>query len=389
MASIEARKTPTRTTYRVTWRQDGRRPSETFATRAEALRFQADVIAAGEQWPEGWVRGFGYNTPAPEAERIAAPTTAITTRQASPTLLAEAVAYTAGRHTKAGPEHRIKMRREFERHLAGDLGDTPVDEVTRAQIQEWLDDQAERYAFKTIKTRRASLGAVFRVWCREHGGANPVDGTRNDGAESVFEPVFLQPWEVDAIVEHLPTEADRVYVEVLVGTGMRKGEALALRVGDLDLYGAHPAIRIVKARKHGHDGVHRIGTTKTRSSRRTVTIDAELTEMLRSFTAGRAGSETLFDLGNEGTWQNNHWAPARAKARLADSPRIHDLRHTHASWLLAEGMPLFSVSKRLGHADIQTTANIYGHLDQSTDIAAAASIGRMRHPETAGKLRLV
>lgn len=388
MAWIESRKTPTgRTSHGVKWRQDGQKQSETFATRAEALRFQADVIGAGERWPDGWIRGVGY-TPIPEADRLAA-APAAAPRPASPTLLAAAVAYTDSRHTKAGPEHRIKMRRDFERHLGEDLGATPIDEVTRAQIQEWLDDQAERYAFKTIKTRRASLGAVFRVWCQEHGGANPVEGTRNDGAESAFEPVFLQPWEVDAIVEHLPTVQDRVYVELLVGTGMRKGEALALRVGDLDLYRQHPAVRIVKARKHGHDGVHRIGTTKTRSSRRTVTIDPVLTEMLQAFTKGRAPVETLFDLGNEGTWQNKHWAPARAKAMLTANPRIHDLRHTHASWLLADGMPLFAVSKRLGHADIQTTANIYGHLDLSTDISAVAAIGRARHPETAGKLRLV
>jgi integrase len=52
-------------------------------------------------------------------------------------------------------------------------------------------------------------------------------------------------------------------------------------------------------------------------------------------------------------------------------------------------MPLFAVSKRLGHSDIQTTANIYGHLDRSTDIAAAASISRVRRPEVRPPLRAV
>jgi integrase len=390
MAWIEARKAPTgHTSHRVMWRQGERKQSETFASRAEALRFQADVIGSGERWPDGWIRGLGYS-PVPEAERIAGP--ALPIDQRSPTLLAEAIAYTASKHTKAGPEHRMKMRRDFERHLAGELGDTPIDEVTRAQIQEWLDDQAERYTFKTIKTRRASLSAVFRVWVYEHGGSNPVDGTRNDGTiESKVEPVFLAAWEVDAIVEQLAGDPHHggVYVETLVGTGMRKGEALALRVGDLDLRAEHPAIRISKARKHGHDGVHRIGTTKTRSSRRTVTIDPDLTALLRGFTEGRAPAETLFDLGNEATWQRNNWVPALRAAQLANNPRVHDLRHTHASWLLADGMPLFAVSKRLGHSDIQTTANIYGHLDRSTDIAAAASISRVRRPEARPPLRAV
>ncbi|HWB36323.1 MAG TPA: tyrosine-type recombinase/integrase, partial [Rugosimonospora sp.] len=48
--------------------------------------------------------------------------------------------------------------------------------------------------------------------------------------------------------------------------------------------------------------------------------------------------------------------------RLHKTPRLHDLRHTHASWLIALHEDLFTVSRRLGHEDVSTTANIYGHL---------------------------
>lgn len=400
MAWIETRTSPAgRVTHGVKWRQAGRKHSETFETKAEALRFQADVIGAGEQWPANWIRGVGY-TATPEAERIE---NSPAETPAAPLLLDEAIAYTESkRHTKAAPEHRMKMRRDFVRLLGpavpgrrghsgiGEaLGATPIDQVDRAAVQVWLDDLAELYSFKTVKGYRAALGAVLRVWALDHGTPNPVDGTFNDGAESTFEPVFLAAWEVDLIVEQLPTEQDRVYVELLVGTGMRKGEALALRVGDLDLTGQFPAVQISKARKHGHDGTHRIGTTKTRSSRRTVTIDPELVELLSRFVAGRHPSETLFDLGNEGTWQRNHWTPALDRAKLADAPRIHDLRHTHASLLLAGGEQLFTVSKRLGHRTIQITADTYGHLDRSSDIAAAATISRVRRPGSSRSLRAV
>jgi integrase len=121
-----------------------------------------------------------------------------------------------------------------------------------------------------------------------------------------------------------------------------------------------------------------------------VRIDKVLAEQLRDFTAGRGGAEVLFDLGNEGTWQNNHWAPARTRAQLAVNPRIHDLRHTHASILLASGVPLFQVSKRLGHKDIQTTSNIYGHLDKSADVASADAFEAAMYPTGAPrKLRVV
>lgn len=392
MAGLEARRNRTTgeiVSYRVIWRENGVRQTETFArdNQEDAERFQLAVKHAGGHWPPHWIRGVGFPSDLiPQVDLLA--TRVKATAPTAPTLLAAAVDYTGSRHTKAGPEHRLKMRRDFER-LLGDLGAMPIDTVARDDVQAWLDDLAERYAFKTIKTLRAQLGAVFRVWTLEHGGGNPVDGTRNDGGETDAEPVFLAAWEVDAILAQLPNAAHRAYIETLVGTGMRKGEALALRVGDVDLTSQHPAIRITKARKHGHNGVHRIGTTKTRSSRRTVTIDEDLVAILREHIAGRPGSDLLFDLGNEGTWQRNHWVPAVRAAQLAENPRIHDLRHTHASWLLAEGMPLFAVSKRLGHSDIQTTANIYGHLDRSTDIAAAVAIGRVRHPETRTPLRVV
>jgi integrase len=286
------------------------------------------------------------------------------------------------------------MRRTFTQHL-GALGEMPIDTVTRDDVQGWLDDQVDRgYSFKTIKDRRGALGSVFREWCREHGGTNPVEGTHNDGELTTFEPVFLKTWEVDAIIEQLPTEQDRVYVEVLVSTGMRKGEALALRVADLDLRGDggdESAITVDKARKHSHAGAafHRVGTTKTRAGRRVIGIDDDLANILRAFVSGRAPADLVFDLGNEGTWQNNHWAPARARAKLDKNPRIHDLRHTYASLLLAEGEDLHKVSKQLGHKDYNTTANIYGHLDRSGSRGVAKVFGKARNRQPVRKLRVV
>jgi integrase len=367
--------------YRVLWREDGKRVAEKFSrdNLKEAERFQRAVTRAGDRYPDDWIAGLGYlDDLRPEVE-VRADAAA---KPTAPTLLKVALEHFAdgpNRHSKSAPEHRLKVRRDMQRLLPiGGLGATPINEVTNDDIQEWLDALAEELAFKTVKGHRANLGAVFRIWCREHGGANPVEGSFNGGVVTSFKPVFLKTAEVDAIVDQLPTEQDKVYVELLVGTGMRKGEALALQIWDLDLDANE--IDINKARKHSPQGAkhHRIGDPKTDSSRRIIGIDDGLAARLREFTRGRAGSELVFDLGNEGTWQNNHWAPARARAGLRKNPRIHDLRHTHASILLSKGARLFAVSRRLGHKDIQTTANIYGHLDRSEDAGLAAVYGAAR-----------
>jgi integrase len=76
-------------------------------------------------------------------------------------------------------------------------------------------------------------------------------------------------------------------------------------------------------------------------------------------------------------WRENVWYPAVEKARargLRKKPRVHDLRHTCASWLIAAGIPLLVIQHHLGHESISTTVNLYGRLDRRSHEAAAAAI---------------
>ena len=57
---------------------------------------------------------------------------------------------------------------------------------------------------------------------------------------------------------------------------------------------------------------------------------------------------------------------------LRARPRVRDLRHTHASQLIAAGVPLTVIQRRLGHESIKTTSDTYGHLAADADVAAAA-----------------
>jgi integrase len=67
------------------------------------------------------------------------------------------------------------------------------------------------------------------------------------------------------------------------------------------------------------------------------------------------------------------WRPAvlRAEPKIHKTPRIHDLRHTCASWLIAAGIPLPVIQQQLGHESIQTTVDRYGHLDRRSAQAAS------------------
>jgi integrase len=72
------------------------------------------------------------------------------------------------------------------------------------------------------------------------------------------------------------------------------------------------------------------------------------------------------------------WRPACEAAGLIDLPRFHDLRHSHASWLLAGGADLQVVKERLGHASIMTTQR-YLHTLPDADETAIEAFGRIRN----------
>jgi integrase len=72
------------------------------------------------------------------------------------------------------------------------------------------------------------------------------------------------------------------------------------------------------------------------------------------------------------------WYPAIIRAEIAaPRPRLHDLRHTCASWMIAAGVPLPVIQQHLGHESINTTVNLYGHIDRRSAQAAADVMGGM------------
>jgi integrase len=168
---------------------------------------------------------------------------------------------------------------------------------------------------------------------------------------------------------------------LLAATGMRRGEALALRWRDVDIGAARIAVRrsvgTVKHKGAGEELVE--GPTKTGQSR-VVDLDAGTVAALRAYRTARSGvssdlvRDTAVVLSNlDGTHRHperfsRRFAGqlARARRRLGEDQlpviRLHDLRHTHATLLLADGVPVKVVSERLGHASATITLTVYQHV---------------------------
>jgi integrase len=155
----------------------------------------------------------------------------------------------------------------------------------------------------------------------------------------------------------------RVLVLLLGYTGLRWGEATALRVCDIDL-----ARRRIDVRRAFSDvGGHIVlGTPKSHQSR-TVPIPRFLVRELATAITGRHADDLAFTMPG-GTvvrlpnWRRAAFLPARARAGLSSRFRVHDLRHTAASLMIQAGYPPKMLQEIMGHASITTTLDLYGHL---------------------------
>jgi integrase len=175
---------------------------------------------------------------------------------------------------------------------------------------------------------------------------------------------------------------------LLVAAGLRWSEATALTVGQCELHPTHAVLRIDRAWKRLADGSYVVAEPKSRRGVRSVDVPEQVRDVLAERTAGKPVNELVFPAPEGGQYQSawfytRYWAPALSRAAelgLARRPRVHDLRHTHAAWLIADGRPLASIQRRLGHESITTTIDRYGHMLPDLEAGNAAAMGRALSP---------
>ena len=207
-------------------------------------------------------------------------------------------------------------------------------------------------------------------------------------------------------------------VRTALGTGLRLGELLGLRVQDIDLEAETPVIRVEQSLKR--DGT--FGSPKSERSERSVTISRTLVDVLRPRIEDKRPTDLVFPAPEGGPWnannlRNRYWHTAIAAAgrcaahppamvkcgrggrsekvdplatstcacknRLHQKPRIHDTRHSHVGWLIDAGWDLYAIQQRIGHESIKTTFDVYGHRLSHGDTDRLDALDSMLNVRTA------
>jgi integrase len=267
-------------------------------------------------------------------------------------------------------------RKMVEKDISPALGAIPLAALTAEDVAKWVQGLAEAgLAGKTISNKHGFLSSALNVAvAKGHIAANPatagaglVEVPRTERAEMVF----LTRDQYGKLHDNVPLRWQPL-VEFLVASGARWGEVTALRPSDVNR--DECTVRISRAWKRTYArGGYALGAPKTERSRRTINVDESVLAKL-DYSGEWLFTNTRGAPVRGHNFHENHWQPAIKRAGLDVKPRIHDLRHTCASWLIAAGVPLPAIQQHLGHESIKVTIGVYGHLDRSHGKTVAAAI---------------
>lgn len=276
-----------------------------------------------------------------------------------------------------------RYRRIAERKINPVLGSIPLNKLSPLAIQDFYAGlltgglSPSTVALYHGVLHHALDQAVKRRLI-PHNPANAVDAPRPN-------PPEMQTWTAEQARAFLVATADdelAALYSLAMHTGMRRGELLGLKWGDIDLARGTLAVRRTLSR--GPDGMA-FGEPKTTAGKRSIALPASCVTALRSRRAAQAGrrlqlgpawqdGDYVFDREQRTVLHPNSAGRAfqRHIARLG-LPRIrfHDLRHTAATLMLANGEHPKIVQERLGHSDISMTLNRYSHVSMDMQREAA------------------
>lgn len=257
------------------------------------------------------------------------------------------------------------MKRKHHEHFEirfKDCFDKPIASITKAQLLEWRTWlSSTNFSTRTKNTTIQYVKSVFKFAHDFYDLKNPtiyLNQFKRTDEEVLAEIETWTPDEFNQFLACVDKKVFRYFFDCLFWTGMRKGECIALYKADLQ----GNMLTIKHSQEHAQNGLK---PTKTRQQRRIMIDDrlqSELEELMVTDGPYLFGGESPLTPSSI----QREFTSAIKKSKVKRI-RIHDLRHSHATWLINNGASIVSVSKRLGHSDINMTLKVYTHVLQEQD----------------------
>ena len=282
-------------------------------------------------------------------------------------------------------------RSYLDKHFIPTFGRRPMGKILPSEIQRWITTALEGgLSAASVRKYHTMLASVF-----ERAQRDQVV-TFNPCAHTELPKVVkrktrtLTPAEYVTILASLPAQ-HRLMVETAINTGLRWGELIALKPRHLDLIKRTLTVEetlVEVSIKNSPTGRRMITKPYPKDNEpRTMELPPGLVDQLTDWIHERhLGPDDLLFATRDGTpisrntFRTRIWRPAIKASGIDFDVRVHDLRHAHASWLLAGGSDLKSVMDRMGHAQITTTQK-YLHALPDADTKNLNALNRIRGKE--------
>ena len=278
------------------------------------------------------------------------------------------------------------------KHIVPNIGNIKLTKLQASDIQDMynklhkttlnpcgtLSSQSIYYIHSTLRK------ALKDAYKQHYITTNPIDFVTPPKVEK-FEAQFLNARELKLLLDELKNTDIYLPTLLAAGLGLRRGEVLALKYSDINFN--ENTISISK-NYISMKGTYMIGDVKTKKSKRVLAVSANIMSALKNRYEFYLLEKNVFgnNFNKEGYINTNDrgniihcsiWDQELKKhLKKINLPkiRIHDLRHSNASLMIKQGVPMKVASERLGHSKISTTMDLYTHIDMEQQIDAAQKI---------------
>lgn len=281
-----------------------------------------------------------------------------------------------------------------DHHIIPTLGRKKVANLLPSDVDRLISQKMDRgLSVSTVRRVRSVLAQALNQGIRWGSVSRNVASLSRPPKAYRKEGRTLTPDQARHFLEALKGHRNEALYSLMLSTGLRRGEALGLKWTDFD---ETQGILFIRRQLTRQDGMLVATDTKTARSRRSINLPTPIIDALRLHRARQDGERIT--LGT--AWQptgyifttsvgtpfdprnlNRDFKAVCQRAGL-DDWHPHELRHSAASLMLAQGVKIQVVSEILGHSSIRMTADVYGHILAPDREAAAIAMSETLWPET-------
>lgn len=281
------------------------------------------------------------------------------------------------------PPTRKAVRSKFKSQILPHFGNVKINDITRSYCQEVINKIAKK--IKSVENMKMYANQVFEfAVLMEISKSNPMEGViipKKESDHLAEGKKMRNYWEKHEIKKFLGitkqaySYRDHLMFHLLIYTGARKGEVLALRWNDIDF--REKTINFDKTLFFDKKTFTPL-TSKTPASRRVLSLDDTTLALLKKHRTeqSRGIVQPIGSNDDRMIFTREDGTPIRLaypndklneiiRSNNLHKITVHGLRHTHASLLFEAGASIKEVQERLGHSDIKMTMNIYTHVTKA------------------------